>query len=263
MHKNRNDLGRPLTARNVVASTLLGMQPPELAGQVLVRSGELFGISEGTTRVALSRMVADGELETGDGRYWLAGRLLDRQARQAESRAPRLAPWDGTWRMAVVTAGGRTAPERAQLRAVLARLRLAEWREGVWLRPANVARAPDPVADAQCEWVEARLPGTDEAALARRLWDLDNWAARARLLRQRMAETEDGLRRRDTAVLATTFVVAAAVLRHLQADPLLPTELLPRDWPGQALRADYDAYEAAFQATWRAWYRQSAPSTAP
>ena len=54
---------RPLSARSVVASTLLGMRPPRLPTQILVRSGALFGIAEGTTRVALSRMVAAGELE--------------------------------------------------------------------------------------------------------------------------------------------------------------------------------------------------------
>ncbi|HEX8582205.1 MAG TPA: hypothetical protein VF640_07745, partial [Acidimicrobiales bacterium] len=100
---------RPLTARNVIASTLLGVRPPELAGRVLVRSGELFGIAEGTTRVALSRMVAAGELEADGGRYRLTGRLLARQARQAESRTGATGPWDGTWRLAVVTADRRPA----------------------------------------------------------------------------------------------------------------------------------------------------------
>jgi hypothetical protein len=47
---------RALTARSVAASTLLGMTPPRLSSQLLVRSGELFGITEGTTRVALSRI---------------------------------------------------------------------------------------------------------------------------------------------------------------------------------------------------------------
>ncbi len=73
---------RALTARSVVASTLLGMTPPRLSSQLLVRSGELFGIAEGTTRVALSRMVAAGELEAVGGSYQLAGHLLTRQERQ-------------------------------------------------------------------------------------------------------------------------------------------------------------------------------------
>ncbi|MDQ3757078.1 MAG: PaaX domain-containing protein, C- domain protein, partial [Actinomycetota bacterium] len=51
--RNTDD-DRPLTARSVLLSTLLGAHPPELPVQVLVRSGELFGMAEGTVRVALS-----------------------------------------------------------------------------------------------------------------------------------------------------------------------------------------------------------------
>jgi phenylacetic acid degradation operon negative regulatory protein len=35
------------------------------------------------------------------------------------------------------------------------------------------------------------------------------------------------------------FVAAAAIVRHLLTDPMLPAELLPADWPGDRLR---DAY---------------------
>ena len=35
------------------------------------------------------------------------------------------------------------------------------------------------------------------------------------------------------------FVVAAAMVRHLLTDPMLPAELLPADWPGTRLRAAY------------------------
>ena len=46
--------------------------------------------------------------------------------------------------------------------------------------------------------------------------------------------------------IAATFRIAAAVVRHLRDDPLLPDALLPADWPGQPLRDAYDDYEAAF-----------------
>src|SRR5947209_11480295 len=58
-----------------------------LDAATLVRSGELFGIAEGTTRVALSRMVAAGELVAVERGYQLAGALTSRQARQDLSRA--------------------------------------------------------------------------------------------------------------------------------------------------------------------------------
>ena len=62
-------------------------------------------------------------------------------------------------------------------------------------------------------------------------------------------------RRGDPTALADGFVTSADVLRHLQADPLLPAELLPARWPGAALRAEYDRYDAAYRATLRGWFR--------
>src|SRR5690348_17330709 len=95
-------LGRPLSARSVLASTLLGIDPPWLPTRLLVRSGELFGIAEGTTRVAVSRMVAAGELVAERDGYGLAGPLLARQDRQRASRRAEQGPWNGRWVLAVV-----------------------------------------------------------------------------------------------------------------------------------------------------------------
>ena len=258
MNQSRND-ERPLTARSVIASTLLGMSPPRLPGQLLVRSGELFGISEGTTRTALSRMLAAGELEADDGAYRLAGRLLDRQARQEESRAARVQPWRGGWEGAVVTGPRRAAGDRADLRDAMQALRLAERREGFWLRPVNLdpERLPEAraVVAAQCDRVTLHPVDPPSAGLAAALWDLDGWARQAEDLRQRMASVVDDLEAGDTDALAPAFVLSASVLRHTQADPLLPGELLPRGWPGPGLRAEYDRYDLAFKALWRDWFR--------
>ncbi|EFL20680.1 hypothetical protein SSOG_00392 [Streptomyces himastatinicus ATCC 53653] len=45
--------------------------------------------------------------------------------------------------------------------------------------------------------------------------------------------------------------MAAAMLRHLLTDPVLPDELLPRGWPGAELRARYDAFETDFRGLLR------------
>jgi phenylacetic acid degradation operon negative regulatory protein len=245
---NDDGLGlRPLTARSIVASTLLGMRPPELSAQLLVRSGELFGIAEGTTRTALSRMLNAGELVAVDGRYRLAGHLLDRQARQDASRHPRLrARWDGQWRSAVVVAERRSASERTALRTAMTRARYGELREGVWLRPHNLAEGPPDVDGVT--WLGARPD--DPRAVTRRLWDLDAWADRAERLRRAMTPSV------DESDLAHAFEVSAAVLRHLQSDPLLPDQLLPSRWPGDALREEYERFDTDFKTTWRAWFRR-------
>jgi phenylacetic acid degradation operon negative regulatory protein len=241
---------KPLTARSVVASTLLGTDPPRLPTRTLVRSGELFGIAEGTIRVALSRMASAGELEaSGDG-YRLVGRLLDRQARQTASRLAATERWDGTWELAMVRSGeARAAADRASLRQSLTDLRLGELREGVWMRPANLPpeRSPEArhVATAQCLWVgHARIePGPEPTDL----WDLATWATDATGLRAELADLLPRLDSGDTAALRVGFVTSAAVLRLLQHDPLLPTPLIPTGWPGDDLRRDYDRYDAAWR----------------
>ena len=268
MAKDRNAAGtgdeRPLTARSVLASTLLGLDPPALPAHRLVATAGLFGISEGTARTALSRMAAAGEVEAEDGAYRLAGHLLERAVRQDRSRAARTRRWRGRWRLAVVVAEARDAPARAALRAAMGRLRLAEWREGVWARPDNLGPEVLPEAVAgQCRWLTARLDDADDAALAVSLWDLGAWAARAEALRQRLAASLGGLAAGDTATLAPGFVLSAAVLRHLQADPLLPAELLPPAWPGPALRADYDAWDAAYRAVLAEWHRGAGTTVRP
>ncbi|MGW1376439.1 PaaX family transcriptional regulator C-terminal domain-containing protein [Streptomyces sp. NPDC002446] len=226
---------RPLTARSIVLSTLLGHHPPKLPARALVRVGELFGIAEGTVRVALSRMVAAGDLRQADGSYALTARLLARQTRQDESRSPRTRPWHGDWEIAVVTTPeGRPAAERTALRQAMAALRLAELREGSWLRPANLERPRPPVATEQCTWLSG-TPDEDPAALAARLWDLDGWAARADALMSALDRAGSP---------ADRFTVAAAALRHLLSDPLLPDALLPPHWPGSRLRARYDGFES-------------------
>jgi phenylacetic acid degradation operon negative regulatory protein len=226
---------KPLTARSVVLSTLLGYHPPALPVSALVRVGGLFGIAERTTRVALTRLAADGDIAADNGVYRLTERLLRRQAEQDESASPRLKEWHGSWQIAVVTAPARPLAERVALRKSMAGFRLTELREGVWLRPDNLLRQPDGAVAEQCTFFEGRYP--DPAGLAGSLWDLPGWAREARGLRAEL----DG-----AGSLADGFMVIARVVRHLRGDPCLPPELLPGHWPGKELRDRYAEFSVAY-----------------
>ena len=242
---------QPFTARSVLASALLGEEPPELAVAHLVQLVGLFGINENRARVALSRMAAAGEVTTdGSGRYRLAGRLLERQERQGASRLGRTRPWHGRWHMVVVTASGSPAEDRAARRKRLVLARLAEQREGFWLRPDNIVLRPDPASAADLARYSG-VPDADPVGLAAALWDLEGWAGRAGELCTRL----DRLLPKDPSDLAPGFELSAAVLRHLQADPLLPAELLPSIWPGPTLRESYTHWDRRYRQVLRAWAR--------
>jgi phenylacetic acid degradation operon negative regulatory protein len=243
----------PFTARSVLASALLGEDPPELPVSHLVQLAGLFGINENRARVALSRMVSAGEATTdGAGRYRLAGRLLDRQARQNESRVGASGSWKGEWRMVVVVTTGRSAEERTARRKRLLAAHLAEQREGFWLRPDNIELRPDPAHDSDLT-LYCGTPDVPAVELAASLWDLEGWSARAVELREELGR----LAPRGPADLAPGFELSAAVLRHLLADPLLPDELLPVSWPGRALRDTYDRWDQRYREVLRAWGRST------
>lgn len=219
----------PLPARSVLLSLLLGSHPPRLPVRTLVRTAELFGISEGTARVALSRLTADGEVVTEAGSYGLSARHLDRQRDQDAALRPRIRPWRGRWDMALLLPGADSGPARIHLEG----RRMAELRPGVWTRPDNLVR-PAASPAGLILWNGHLEPGDVAAAdLARLLWDLDGWATRAHALLDDLAKAPEPVAR---------LTIAAAMVRHIRSDPVLPAALLPPGWPGPRLRKAYAAY---------------------
>ncbi|WP_163756562.1 PaaX family transcriptional regulator C-terminal domain-containing protein [Mycobacterium botniense] len=222
-----------MTARSVVLSVLLGAHPAWASASELIRLTEDFGIKETTLRVALTRMVSAGDLVRSADGYRLSDRLLARQRRQDEAISMRVRPWRGYWITLVVTSVGADARTRAALRTSLHSKRFAELREGVWLRPDNIDVDLEPGIRAQVRVLKAR--DAAPAELAAQLWDLPKWARAGRRLLQEMGSASDTRAR---------FVVAAAIVRHLLTDPMLPAELLPADWPGGQLRSAYHDFAA-------------------
>jgi phenylacetic acid degradation operon negative regulatory protein len=226
-----------MTARSVVLSVLLGAHPAWATAGELIRLTADFDIRESTVRVALTRMVSAGDLVRSADGYRLSDRLLARQRRQDDAINPRLRNWDGTWTTLVITSIGTDARTRAALRSTLQDKRFAELREGIWLRPDNLdvdltTEVLDRVRLLHCR-------DDDPAELAARLWDLPEWVRIGSELLAEIATATD---------IPGRFAAAAAIVRHLLTDPVLPGELLPDDWPGDALRKAYMNFAAELAA---------------
>jgi phenylacetic acid degradation operon negative regulatory protein len=222
-----------MTARSVVLSVLLGAHPAWASAAELIRLTSDFGIKEATLRVALTRMVSAGDLVRSADGYRLADRLLARQRRQDDAMRPQLRPWRGCWTTLIVTSIGTDARTRAALRTTLHHKRFGELREGVWMRPDNLDLDLADEDRARVRIVAAR--DDQPVELAGQLWDLPSWARTGHRLLADMSDAVD---------VPAGFVVAAAMVRHLLTDPVLPEELLPADWPGTRLRAAYNDFAA-------------------
>lgn len=219
----------PLSARSVALSILLGVADGTLPVRDIIATGELCGIAPSTLRVALSRLVASGEVTVVEGIYTLSQHHLDRHRAQVHDLDPPRRPWTGEWELVAVIESGRDAADRVRLRSRLSADHLAALREGLWMRPANLRR-PLPIDP---HVTTMRAVPDDPELLVPKLWDLAAWAETGfALLKATAGPRLDGSR----------FRAMTALVRHLRADPILPDEFLPANWPGRELRAAYDEY---------------------
>lgn len=221
-----------LSVRSALLSVMLGAAPDAAPVAQLIRGGALFGFSENAVRVALTRCVASSDLARSEEGYVLGERLLKRQRRQQEAVDAHPSPWSGTWEAATSVVTGRSNTQRVALRTLLGEHRLAELREGLWMRPANLTR-PREYAD-HPDVLAFEATHDDPVAVARRLWDLDTWSTAGTQLLEHFHTTVEP---------AARLSASAAIVRHLATDPILPVALLPEPWPGEDLRRVYAEYQ--------------------
>lgn len=243
---------RRLNARSLALSALLGTHPPALPARAFVALAELFGIAGGTMRTALSRMAAAGEVEASTGWYRLTGRLLERQESQDIGRRPPTPVWDGRWHTVIAAADQRDLADRRHFRAVLTHHRFGELRPDTWLRPANL---PAPVLGTSAFVLTGTVDRSDEPKLVERLWDVPSIVRRTHHLLDEIERLRATTDLTAHASIPGTFTLAAAIVRFLRTDPLLPEVLTPPDWPLDELRDRYDGLEADLQATLRDFLR--------
>ena len=104
---------------------------------------------------------------------------------------------------------------------------------GLWAAPGRV-EVTDLVASLGLEsrvkaFYAQVVPGTDIARMARENWDLEAVASRYQRFLARWQGQDTPARRGDP--LAAQLLLASDWLQVIRADPRLPAEHLPADWP--------------------------------
>jgi phenylacetic acid degradation operon negative regulatory protein len=229
---------------------------------LLVEAGGLFGIADGTLRVALARLLSSGRVERDErGAYRLSAAAAPVQQTIGRWRARETTPepWDGGWWAVLEGSRPRGAAARQHDQAL--RLHgLAQLEPRLWIRPANLA--------GDCAALRTSLAGIGLAPgsrvfaaadfdaqtedQARALWDVDALREGYAQSLATLAESEARLPtlERDAA-MSESFLVGGRVLQQLVLDPKLPAAILdpaPRVALTQAMRR----YDRAGREVWAA-----------
>jgi phenylacetic acid degradation operon negative regulatory protein len=250
------------TARSLVLDLLSTLRRGSMPVRALVDAAALFGIAEGSVRVALTRLLAQGRIERDErGAYRLGEASAAVQARLASWRelATRLRPWSGGW-IAALDRGVR--PSRAAQRRSERALRLTGFRRlerGVALRPDNLAGGVERAREELARLglapgvLVCRLDELDRVseARARALWDapqlLAEWRRHVRALE--VSGRRLGALSEEQAMVES-FTLGGEALRQLALDPLLPEPLTPAR-ERQALVDAMRRYDELGRACWR------------
>ncbi len=257
------------TPKRLILSLLSAPALESVEISKLLAWGDLFHIDKATMRVATGRLVRQGLLESPRrGIYAIGpeGELMAATARSWMHAEQRLAQWQGEWILAHTAHLGRT--NKTSLRARERAFRLngfAEYVTGLWCRPANLAegmpatRARLLALGMEPQAVVAKaseIPGVGE----RELFDLWPRADIERAYRTHLEAMRRSSRQLPALSLPDaareSFLVGEAVIRQVNADPLLPSPMIDASARRQMIE-QMVSYDALGRDIWRRFNEQA------
>jgi phenylacetic acid degradation operon negative regulatory protein len=250
---------RPLRAKSLVV-TVFGDAIAPHGGTVwlggLIRLLASFGINERAVRTTVFRLTRE---------HWLRGEQVGRRSHYTLTESGRRrfeaafrkiygadrGAWDGRWRLVIESGERLSGAKRKALRDELAWIGFGRLAPGVLAHPTTDAEAVAAIlAEHRAEahvlvMLATHDEGVDDAALAGSIasaWDLGRLSRDYRAFLERFNPVLIGLEKHAPEDLdpEQCFMVRTLLIheyrRVILRDPLLPLELLPRQWPGASAR---------------------------
>jgi phenylacetic acid degradation operon negative regulatory protein len=195
-------------------------------------------IDSGVVRTAMSRLAADGWLErskVGRNSFY----RLVKKGRQTFDVAtthiydPPPSDWTGRFELLLIPA----SEDRDASREELKNAGFGSPLPGVWVAPSGV-----PVPEEAAGAIRLEVSAEDDSGrrLLSQSWPLDRTADAYLKFMKTFEPLRAWIGRREALSDADAFTARILLIHHYRRvvlrDPLLPTALLPPDWPGRAAR---------------------------
>ena len=199
---------------------------------------EMLDIDPSVVRTAMSRLTADGWFERTKVSRHSFYRLVQRERQTFDIATrhiygPPTSGWTGRFELLLIGNG----EDRDAAREPLRNAGFGSPLPGVWIAQSGV-----PIPEEAASAIRLEVSAEDEAG--RRLlsasWPLDRTAGAYLKLMRTFEPLRSWIDRRGQLADADAFTARILLIHHYRRvvlrDPLLPTALLPRDWPGRAAR---------------------------
>lgn len=223
----------------------------------LIRWGGLFNHAPATIRVTAGRLTKQRLLDSTDrGIYRIAkaGEALQQTAAAWTSILDRIGEWDGQWLCIHTAHLGRS--DKTAIRARERAFRLMGFERlvsGLWCRPANLTEQASEslhrliALGLEPDAVLLHMKDSNLCASVDpfSLWQRDRLEARYREMIDLLEASQLRLEQLDmAAAMRESFLVGEHVIRQINADPLLPEEMIDASLREQmiAKMQSYDAY---------------------
>ena len=199
---------------------------------------QYLDIDSGVVRTAMSRLAADGWLErnkVGRNSFY----RLAEQGRQTFDTAtrhiydPPPSDWTGRFELLLIGNG----EDRDASRDALKNAGFGSPLPGVWVAPSGV-----PVPDEAARAIRLEVSAEDDSGrrLLSESWPLDRTADAYQKFMKTFEPLHGWIGRGAPLTDAEAFTARILLIHHYRRvvlrDPLLPSALLPGDWPGRAAR---------------------------
>jgi phenylacetic acid degradation operon negative regulatory protein len=199
---------------------------------------ESLDIDAGVVRTAMSRLAADGWLERvklGRNSFYRPVKKGRQTFDAATKHIYDMQSSDWTGRFELVLIG--QAEDRDAAREALKNAGFGSPLPGVWVAPSGV---PIPREAASALRLEVSAEDDSGRRLLRESWPLDQTADAYLKFIRTFKPLHDRMSRREHLPDADAFTARILLIHYYRRvvlrDPLLPTALLPEDWPGRAAR---------------------------
>jgi phenylacetic acid degradation operon negative regulatory protein len=204
----------------------------------LLKFFETLDIDSSVVRTAMSRLTADGWFErTKVGRNSFY-RLVQRERLTFDIATRHIygAPtsdWTGRFELLLIGNGG----DRDAAREALRNAGFGSPLPGVWVAPSGV-----PIPEEAASAIRLEVSAEDDSGrrLLSESWPLDRTAGAYLKFMKTFEPLRGWIDRRQRLTDADAFTARILLIHYYRRvvlrDPLLPTPLLPKDWPGRAAR---------------------------